>query len=484
MQIRPGISRRTLLGTLSTAAIALLSAACGSAASPTATTAPAKPAEAPKAAEAPKPTEPAPAAAKPAVASGQQVQIRWQSPYPNDKAKPEIDQLIQKYEQDHPNVKIMPEAKLDWDKLMATFVAKTAADVVWGCCHFIANFITQGVAEDLTGYVKDWPDTKDFIPAQYNWYNRKGHQYAIPVYCATHLFQYNKRLFDEMKVPYPKDDWSWNDFRQMSKTLTKRSGDRTEWYGYDGAYDINWDLPSLLWANGENLYDEDNNAHITLDSPKAMDLLQWYADIRWQDKSSPVPADEKAYTTLGFSTFQSAKAALSYRCSWFIFFMTQVMKDPFDFVAPPKGPDGKRRSWITSDAMIMFTASKAKDEAFKVMQFGSSTEMESSYLRANNGMLQPARLSLVDKWLQSVREGLAQTYPQAAEANFDAWKKAYDYSPTSQPHFADHALAMDYLQPVWDQIYKTGTAKAKDVLPAAVKEANDKLKSVPSTIVK
>jgi len=178
----------------------------------------------------------------------------------------------------------------------------------------------------------------------------------------------------------------------------------------------------------------------------------------------------------------SSKAALSYRCSWYMNQLIPVMKDPWGYLPVPKGPDGKRRSWITSDAMVMAIDSKAKDAAFKVMQFGSSPEMETIYMEF--GLLQPSRQSLIPKWLGFVKAATEKSAPQSLKGEFDEWIKAYDYSPTSQPHFSDHALAMDVLQPVWDQVFKTGTAKVKDVIPPAVKEINAKLKDIPSTIVR
>jgi ABC-type glycerol-3-phosphate transport system substrate-binding protein len=265
--------------------------------------------------------------------------------------------------------------------------------------------------------------------------------------------------------------------------MTKRNGSRVDWFGYDGTFDVPWDIPSLLWSNGENLYDETNNSHITLDTPRAMDLLQWYADMRWQDKSAPTPAEQKLYTTIGFSNFQSSKGALAYNCSWFIKFMSDVMKDPWSLVAVPKGPDGKRRSWVTSDAMVLTSDSQSKDGGWELLKFASSVEYETLLMKYN--LLQPARTALIPQWLGNVKAYLKDAHPDFADRiNAEAYIAAYDYSPTAQPHFSDHAKAMEILQPVWDQIYATGTAKVKDVIPAAVKAANDALKDVPSTIIK
>jgi len=51
-----------------------------------------------------------------------------------------------------------------------------------------------------------------------------------------------------------------------------------------------------------------------------------------------------------------------------------------------------------------------------------------------------------------------------------------------QPFFADHAKAMESLQPVMDQVFKTGTAQAKDAIPNAVQQANDDMKGLSTTL--
>src|SRR5690606_27405849 len=41
-------------------------------------------------------------------------------------------------------------------------------------------------------------------------------------------YAYNKNLFDEAGVPYPTEDWTWDDFADMAEQLSSGSGaDRT-----------------------------------------------------------------------------------------------------------------------------------------------------------------------------------------------------------------------------------------------------------------
>jgi multiple sugar transport system substrate-binding protein len=494
VQIRSAISRRSALGSFSAAALAIISVACGAA--PTATPAPAKPAEPAKAAEPAKPAAAAaaptntpapqaaastPAAAAPAT-TGEQVTVKWMTGPPDGDSKADFDAIWNDFYAKNPGIKMEIQAHPGWEKMTALIVAKTACDIIDGCCHFLANFISQKIASDLTAYVKDWPDAKEFIPAQYKWYTREGRQFGIPTYCASHLFWFNKTKFDEMKVPYPTDDWTWEDFRRISKAVTKRTGNKTDYYGYDGSYTVNWDVPSLLWAHHEGIHDEQNNSKITLDRPKALDLLQWYADMRWADQSSPSPAEEKLYQTGNLTVFESGKGVIGYRCSWFVNYglLNSGLKDDWDLVYPPKGPDGTRRSWITSDAKVLWSESKIKDQAWEVIKTATGVDYEKYMMK--HFTLQPARTSLQPQWLENVKAKIQAKNPAWLNANLDKFVKAFEFSPTAQPHFSNHAKAMELLQPAFDQVFKTGTGKVKDVIPQAVKEANDALKDVPSTL--
>jgi multiple sugar transport system substrate-binding protein len=54
--------------------------------------------------------------------------------------------------------------------------------------------------------------------------NIDGDYYAMPYSSAISVVYFNKKMFDEANVPYPKPDWTWADFKETAKKLTKGSG--------------------------------------------------------------------------------------------------------------------------------------------------------------------------------------------------------------------------------------------------------------------
>ena len=98
--------------------------------------------------------------------------------------------------------------------------------------------MTQASAFDLRQRADDgiYLGLKQFFDAQGTTYaaelgeateetqNIEGDYYGVP-YCKNiQVVYYNKNMFDDAGVAYPKDGWTWDDFRDTAKKLTKGEG--------------------------------------------------------------------------------------------------------------------------------------------------------------------------------------------------------------------------------------------------------------------
>src|SRR5699024_5618298 len=62
-----------------------------------------------------------------------------------------------------------------------------------------------------------------------------GHYYSLPAKKMTYTILYNKDMFDEAGVPYPEPDWTYDEFLETAKALTKGEGnDKVYGYMYPG----------------------------------------------------------------------------------------------------------------------------------------------------------------------------------------------------------------------------------------------------------
>ena len=124
--------------------------------------------------------------------------------------------------------------------------------------------------------------------------NIDGDYYAIP-YCQNiNMVYFNKKLFDEAGVEYPKNGWTWQDFRETAAKLTKGEGANKVYgalvdAGTPGG-DYYWDLIARQEIGNFAYYNADKTAS-TFDLPVMRESLQFFADMAFKDKSL-VPLDE------------------------------------------------------------------------------------------------------------------------------------------------------------------------------------------------
>ena len=106
---------------------------------------------------------------------------------------------------------------------------------------------------------------------------------------------YNKDVFDRAGVPYPKGDWTWDEFLSTCRRLTKRraNGRGVETYG---AYGL--ELRELIWQNGGHVFSPEGTRCV-VNSPAAVEAARWYVDLFAREHVAPSPAEEAAMATAG-----------------------------------------------------------------------------------------------------------------------------------------------------------------------------------------
>ena len=120
---------------------------------------------------------------------------------------------------------------------------------------------------------------------EFPWGAFKDHNsyYALPLAFSPVVMAYRKDLFDEMGVPYPADDWSWNDFLEKALRLScdpkNIMGKKT--YGYLFIDHINrW--PAYLYQNGGSL--RDREGRIDISSAEDAEAINFIYDLihKWR----------------------------------------------------------------------------------------------------------------------------------------------------------------------------------------------------------
>jgi multiple sugar transport system substrate-binding protein len=119
-------------------------------------------------------------------------------------------------------------------------------DLIFSSSLSLRGFLDLSLAEDLNGLVKKHKfDLNLFEPRAIEAikdYGEKGELYAIPFSLNFGATYYNKTIFDQAGMPYPKDGVTWEDLLDTARALAGKKPDvRTL-----GTSGLNRDAKSLL----------------------------------------------------------------------------------------------------------------------------------------------------------------------------------------------------------------------------------------------
>jgi len=154
----------------------------------------------------------------------------------------------------------------------------------------VPRVVDRGVALDLAPYLA----RGGVDPARYDQtllavFRRGAGLYGLPRGYTPVVVAYNKDLLDRAAIPYPTDDWTWDDFLQIAKQLTRDTdgdGSIDQWgTAFDGRLAL-W-LPWIWAGGGDVLCADGRRASGCLDSRATIEALRWYAG--WITSEGPAP---------------------------------------------------------------------------------------------------------------------------------------------------------------------------------------------------
>ncbi len=119
-------------------------------------------------------------------------------------------------------------------------------------------------------------DKADFYPCTLAAFTRNGQLWALPTGADPVLMYYNKGLFDERQVSYPRAGWTWDGFLQTAKQL--RDAERGI-YGYAAGLWREEPWLFVLQHGGRVVDDWLNPTRASFDNAQTAEALQWYAAL-------------------------------------------------------------------------------------------------------------------------------------------------------------------------------------------------------------
>lgn len=245
-----------------------------------------------------------------------------------------------------------------------------------------------------------------------------GKIYALPWDVKPMFVMLNKKYLDEAGLSIPKPDWTWNDFRDYAKKLSKGEGKDRRYGSYF------WTVPGMKLYGVFNAYGYDpllnkETGASNVTDPNIKEWLQFYSDMEKVDKSLYPYFEAKSGKISYRDIFFQGKIAMLPIGIWMIPEIAGTIdKYPHDWVtafAPvpkfkdyPAGNSGGDAGFIGVPA-----GSKYKAEAYKFAKFNCE---EGVSIRAT-GL--PAKKEYnVDELLKTMMGGKENLYDVASLTTF------------------------------------------------------------------
>lgn len=292
--------------------------------------------------------------------------------------------ILNDFEKQHPDIKVdfMHIPQNYFQKIHLLFASNTAPDIIFINNQYLPMYANAGVLEDLSGYDFDFDKFYDGAIVSMEW---KGGIYAIPRDVSNLVIFYNKDLFKKYSVPYPKDNWTYNDFIKTSQNLT-RDGIFGVSFEENPLYFLSYLVMYGQWTNEDtlNYFNKD-----VLSKPMIKKALETYAEQRYKYHIAPFK-EELGSMTSG-QMFLQGKLGMYFSGRWMVPKLRDDAKFDWDVVGFPT-LTGKEKSSVLTDASgwALSKASKHKKESVLLIKYLSSEKVSCEF--AKSGLIVPARI--------------------------------------------------------------------------------------------
>lgn len=340
---------------------------------------------------------------------------------------PVMEELAAAFTKEHPTVtvKVQMTPWADyWTKLRAAVTGGAAPDVFWMNGPNIQLYADNGVIMPLSDRIGDAKlDMGAYPKALVDLYTFEGKVYGLPKDFDTIGVWYNKELFDAAKVAYPKDGWTWADFRAAAAKLTDPAkGVYAVGAGLSSAQEYYYN--TIYQAGGQVISPDGKTSGY--DQPATIEGLRFWTDLI-KAKQSP---DLKTMTdTQPLQLFESGKLAMYWGGSWNVseFSKNEYTKSRVDAAPLPVGV--KKATIIHGLANVVSAKTAHPEQAWEFVKYlGSQPAAE---ILGRKGPI-PAYTGTQTAWAEANKQfdvkvfldAVAYAVPYPVSRNTAAWNEA------------------------------------------------------------
>ncbi|CAG7645393.1 ABC transporter substrate-binding protein [Paenibacillus allorhizosphaerae] len=318
-----------------------------------------------------------------------------------------------------PNVTLerIASQELSLEKLIA---AGNPPDIIRQTKNFmIFNVLPVKMEMDLTPLIKKYNvDLERYDPGliqSMRGFGPQGQLYGLPTSKVGHSLLYNKQLFDKFAVPVPKDDMTWDEAIKLAARMT-RLENGVQYRGMDLQF-YNMIASQLNVA----VIDKNGKANMSAWSRPAEMFKQLYSI---PGNNVPIPG---TIAKVMEPFFKETLAMVVINPSTMITATKQYPQLAWDIVTVPTYPEAPGVDPYANYTYLGITpTSKYPDEAFKLITFLNSDEVQTQLNRAGF----PTVLKSAD-----IQKQFGANSPELKDKNLQAIFKHKQSDPHVSPYF-------------------------------------------------
>ena len=278
-----------------------------------------------------------------------------------------IDDAILKFEKEHPDVKvryesgIMKEDYSEW--LSEQMMNDSAPDVFFIPGGDFSTFAQIDALKNLGELISKDPsfDEGAFYKSAYEYGQYGGRQLTLPFECAPNMMFVNKTILDRENIELPDRDWTWDDFYEICRKVTKDK-DGTGTINQFGAVNYTW--IDAFDANGVVLFDEKGSG-CDFTVPEVGDAIAFLEKLETLGSGYALSEKDFAKGNVAFQPmlFSEYRAYKSQELS-----IKKYSGFEWDCVTMPAGPSGDNYSRLDTLSIAMSENTAQEDMAWEFMK--------------------------------------------------------------------------------------------------------------------
>lgn len=253
---------------------------------------------------------------------------------------------IRFFEAVHPDISVINDPGAEAQRLLTQLAGDVPPDVMaLYDPQTIRLFAKNDVLLDLTPYVSKYKIAVDRLyPSLAPYIYHDGKIVGIPENCGPFVMFYNKKLFREAGVPYPKPGWTWDECLEAAGKLTKyRYENNRRVPSQKGLFINNSDWWFFIWMYNGRLFSEDGKCCL-MNSPEVKKGVRFWADLRLKHGVMPTTSEAQSMAPTGaWGTdallFRASMVAMTLSGRWMSIQYREQKDLEWDVVSAPHGPN-------------------------------------------------------------------------------------------------------------------------------------------------